>query len=158
MRQIIELNNINTCQHNRARVPSCHTQRSSHHGETHALKIITTINVLDKGINIAMFDNSLLAAARLILSLFCSSYRRLWKHLHHIWFEEFIVYGSAIGIISCYTYALARFIFQCLHKWNLILRTWGQKLFNGEKRTFEKKKDQKRTRYRAFEDFKSLFP
>ena len=58
MRQIIELNNINTCQHNRARVPSCHTQRSSHHGETHALKIITTINVLNKGINIAMFDTS----------------------------------------------------------------------------------------------------
>ena len=29
MRQIIELNNINTCQHNRARVPSCRTQRSS---------------------------------------------------------------------------------------------------------------------------------
>ena len=69
MRQIIELNNFNTCQHNRARVPSCHTQRSSQHGETHALKIITTINVLDKGINIAMFDNSLLAAARLILSV-----------------------------------------------------------------------------------------
>ena len=54
-------------------VPSDHHT----HGETHVLKIITTINVLDKGINIAMFDNSLLAAARLILSLFCCSYRRL---------------------------------------------------------------------------------
>ena len=26
---------------------------------------------------------------------------------------------------------------QCLHKCNLVLRTWGQKLFNGKKRTFE---------------------
>ena len=34
------------------------------------------------------------------------------KHLHHIWFEEFIVYGSAIGIISCFTYALAIGIWQ----------------------------------------------
>ena len=59
MRQIIELNNINTCQHTESGallvIPSDHHT----HGETHALKIITTINVLDKGINIAMFDNSL---------------------------------------------------------------------------------------------------
>ena len=38
MRQIIELNNINTCQHNRARVPSCHTQRSSHPWRNPCLK------------------------------------------------------------------------------------------------------------------------
>ena len=25
---------------------------------------------------------------------------------------------------------------QCLRKWNLVLRTWGQKLFNGEKKDF----------------------
>ena len=48
--------------------------------------------------------------------------------------------------ISIITYFL---ILQCLHKWNLVLRTWGQKLFKGKKGLLSKM----RTRYRAFEDF-----
>ena len=32
---------------------------------------------------------------------------------------------------------------QCFRKWNLVLRTWGQKLFNGEKKDFWVKKGPK---------------
>ena len=33
---------------------------------------------------------------------------------------------------------------QCFRKWNLVLRTWGQKLFNGEKKDFWVKKGPKK--------------
>ena len=33
---------------------------------------------------------------------------------------------------------------QCFHKWNLVLRTWGQKLFNGEKKGLLSKKRTKK--------------
>ena len=33
---------------------------------------------------------------------------------------------------------------QCLHKWNLVLRTWCQKLFNGKKKDFWVKKGPKK--------------
>ena len=60
----------------------------------------------------------------------------------------------------CYIEALSLGIFwvfsASIYKWNLVLRTWGQKLL-GKKTSFQWGK-KKRTYFRAFEDFWSLFP
>ena len=48
-----------------------------------------------------------------------------------------------LGVLEWFYMLTEKILFQnrqCFRKWNLVLRTWGQKLFNGEKKDFWIKK------------------
>ena len=63
------------------------------------------------------------------------------------WLSEWVSQWQG-HLLSCQVTAKKRR--QCFQKWNLVLRTWGQKLFNGEKKDFWMKKGTKKGPFQQF--------
>ena len=58
---------------------------------------------------------------------------------------KFVKCFMTVHIYMFFVFRMTIYIYvQCLQKWNLVLRTWGQKLFNGEKKDFWVKKGPKK--------------